>query len=149
MVAADQGTEHGELLDAIDALGKEARDKAAKEKGEVIKEDAPFERPEALTLGDLASKAPGAEWLTDRKLSRVIPHRLRRCGYERVPNPNAERASGMWFINGKRSMIYARADLSPGARLDAARRRCDHGPVHDRKAAMTVVSEHPTSEKAP
>jgi hypothetical protein len=149
MVAADQGTEHGELLDAIDALGKEARDKAARERGEPVKDDAPFERPEALTLGDLASKAPGAEWLTDRKQSRAIPHRLRRCGYERVPNPNAERSSGMWCINGKRTMIYARADLSPTNRLAAAWRRCDHGPVHDRKANMTVVSEHPTSGKVP
>jgi hypothetical protein len=149
MVAADQGTEHGELLDAIDALGKEARDKAARERGETVKDDVPFEKPEALTLGDLVSKAPGAEWMTDRKLSRSIPHRLRRCGYERVPNPNAERASGMWTINSKRSMIYARADLNPDDRLAAARRRCDCGPVHDRKATMTVVSERPTSENAP
>jgi hypothetical protein len=141
MVTADQGTEHGELLDAIDALGKEARDKVAKEKGEPVKEDAPFERPEALTLGDLVSKAPGADWMTDRKQSRAMPHRLRRCGYERVPNPDAERDSGMWRVNGKRTMIYARADLSPDDRLAAGRRRCKYGPVHDRKAAVTVVSE--------
>jgi hypothetical protein len=149
MVAADQGTEHGELLDAIDALGKEARDKAARKKGEPIKDDAPFERPEALTLGDLISKAPGADWMTDRRQSRAMPHHLRRCGYERVPNPKAERNSGMWRVNGKRTMIYARADLSPPDRLAAACRRCDHGPVHDREAAMTVVRERPTSETAP
>jgi hypothetical protein len=149
MVAADRGTEHGELLDAIDALGKEARDKTARDKGEPVKDDAPFERPEALTLGDLVSKAPGAEWMTDRRLSRAMPHHLRRCGYERVPNPNAERDSGMWCVNGKRTMIYARADISPDDRLAAAYRRRDHGPVHERKAAMTVVSDRPTSGKAP
>ena len=74
---------------------------------------------------------------------------LRRCGYERVPNPNAERNSGMWLVNGKRTMIYARADLSPAGRMDAACRRCKHGPVHDRKATMTVVTDHPTSERTP
>jgi hypothetical protein len=141
IVAADQGLEHGELLDAIDALGREARNKAARDRNETIVEDAPFERPEALTLGDLASKAPSAEWLTDRKQSRAIPHRLRRCGYERVPNPDAERDSGMWRINGKRTMIYARADLTATERLEAARRRYKHGPVHDRRAAATAVQD--------
>jgi hypothetical protein len=149
MVAADQGTEHGEMLDAIDALGREARNKVVRDRNETVDEDAPFERPEALTLGDLISKAPGAEWMTDRKQSRSLPHRLRRCGYERVPNPDAERDSGMWRINGKRTMIYARADLSPIDRLAAACRRCNHGPVHERKATMTVVSERPTSENTP
>ena len=148
MVAADQGMEHGEMLDAIDALGREARDKAARERGETVDANAPFEKPEALTLGDLVSKASGAEWMTDRKQSRSIPHRLRRCGYERVPNPDAERASGMWRIKDKRTMIYARADLSPTERLEAARRRCNHGPVHERKATVNVVSERPTSGSA-
>jgi hypothetical protein len=46
----------------------------------------------------------------------------------------------MWRINGKRTMIYARADLTATERLEAARRRCTHGPVHDRKATVTVVS---------
>jgi hypothetical protein len=46
----------------------------------------------------------------------------------------------MWRINGKRTMIYARADLSPTDRLAAACRRCNHGPVHERKATITVVS---------
>jgi hypothetical protein len=136
MVAADRDVEHGELLDAIDALGREARDKAAREKGETIKDDAPFERPEALTLG--IGKAPGADWLADRKQSRAVPHRLRRCGYERVLNPNEQ--SGMWLINGKRAVIYARADLSLAERLAAARRRWRNGPVNDRKAAMIVAS---------
>jgi Family of unknown function (DUF5906) len=148
IVAVDQGAEHGELLDAIDSLGREARDKAARDRNETVKEDAPFERPEALTVGDLAIKAPSAEWLTDRRQSRALPHRLRRCGYERVPNPNAEQNSGMWRVNGKRTMIYARADLTPAGRLEAAHRRCTHGPVHDRKATVTVVSGHPTRESS-
>jgi hypothetical protein len=124
MVIADHGPEHGELLDAIDALGT----------------------PEALTIGDLVSKAPGAEWLADRTKSRVIPHHLRRCGYERAPNPDAGRNSGMWSIKGHRTMVYARADLNPAERVAAACRRRDHGPAHDRKATMTVVSDTATDQ---
>jgi hypothetical protein len=147
IVVADHTVEHGELLDAIDALGKEARDKAARDKGEPVDKNAPFERPEALTLGDLVAKAPGADWLIDRRQSSAVPHRLRRCGYERVPNPNAERASGMWRIDDKRVMIYARADLSPVERLAAACRRWQNGPVNNRKPSMTVVID--TSAKTP
>jgi hypothetical protein len=124
IVAADRGPEHGELLDAIDALGK----------------------PEALTVTDLISKAPSAEWLLDRKQSRAIPHHLRRCGYERTPNPNNERSSGMWRDDGKRTMIYARAELGRAERLAAAQRRCDHGPAHARKANVTVVSDNTGNE---
>jgi hypothetical protein len=38
---------------------------------------------------------------------------------------------------------------APTERLEAARRRYKHGPVHDRKATVTVVSDQPTSESAP
>jgi hypothetical protein len=72
----------------------------------------------------LVAKAPGADWLTDRKLSRAIPHRLERCGYVRTPNPGAERDGGMWLLgekSKKRKMIYARAALSPETRLAAAK----------------------------
>jgi hypothetical protein len=146
IVVADHSTENGELLDAIDALAKEARrDKDAPcEAGTTA---FGLERPEALTVGDLVSKAPGADWLTDRKQSSAISHRLRRCGYERVPNPNAEQNSGMWPVDGKRVMIYARADLSPAERMAAAVRRYRNGPVHNRKPAMTVVSD--TNAKTP
>jgi hypothetical protein len=150
IVAADYDEETGELLGAIDALGREARDKAARARNETVDQDAPFELPEALTLGDLASKAPSAEWMLDRKQSRAIPYRMRRCGYERVLNPDAKRNHGQWFINGKCVAIYARADLAPPERLAAARRRQQYGPVNDRKAAftvaITVVDDSPQKE---
>src|SRR5262249_48124755 len=77
MVNVERSTDYGELEDAIIALGK----------------------PDALTLNQLIAVAPGVEWLRDRKMSRVIPYRLRRCDYVRVPNPDAERNSGLWVIN--------------------------------------------------
>jgi hypothetical protein len=99
MANVDRDFAEAELGDAIDELGK----------------------PDALIIDELVAKAPGADWLTDRKQSRAIPHRLERCGYVRTPNPGAERDGGMWLVNKKRKMIYARADLPPQQRLDAAR----------------------------
>jgi hypothetical protein len=142
IVAADCDEETGELLGAIDALGREVRDKAARS------QDAPFERPEALTVGDLIGKAPGADWLTDRRQSRAVPHRLRRCGYERVLNPDAKGNYGMWFIGGKHVAIYARADLMLSERLEAARRRHQFGPVNDRKGNFSEAKDS-TQRQAP
>jgi len=103
MVNVERSTDYNELADAIDALGN----------------------PDALTIDELVMVAPGAEWLSDRKMGRVIPYRLHRCEYVRVPNPLAERNSGMWRINGKRMMIYARKELPKGKREDAANRLKD------------------------
>lgn len=100
MVNVERSVDYIELVNAIDALGK----------------------PEALTLNELIAVAPSVEWLTDRKMSRAIPPRLRRCGYVRVPNPDAENNSGLWVVNGKQMMIYARKELPLGKRGDAAQR---------------------------
>src|SRR5215475_5874883 len=68
VVSVDRGPEHNELADAIDAV--------AVELGHKRDADGNIKPPDALTLAMLAVKAPGAEWLTDRKKSRSIPHRL-------------------------------------------------------------------------
>jgi Family of unknown function (DUF5906) len=115
MVNVERSADYGELADAIDALGK----------------------PEALTLNELIAVAPGAEWLSDRKMARTILYRLRRCEYVRVPNPAAERNSGLWLINKKRMMIYARKELPPRKRLDAAIRLQKEGPKKQPK--FTIV----------
>jgi hypothetical protein len=113
MVNIDRGPEHNELADAIDAV--------AVELGHKRDADGNIEPPDALTLAMVVAKAPSAEWLTDRKKSRSIPHRLQRCGYVNAPNPDALRSGGYWIINGKRQAIYARETLSPEQRLAAAR----------------------------
>jgi hypothetical protein len=146
MVAVDYGPEHAELMDALDALGRAARDKAVKDRGEPPPtEDTPFERPEAVTLDDIASKAAGADWLRDRKQARVIPHHMRRAGYERVIDPEAVKKDGLWQIKNRRVAIYARAELPAPERLEAARRYRKHGPVHDRKAAVNVAVDNTTT----
>ena len=62
-----------------------------------------------------------AEWLLERKNRRAIPHRMERCGYAAVRNPNAD--DGLWKLQGRRQVVYARTDLSLGAQLAAIEQR--------------------------
>jgi hypothetical protein len=116
MVSVDRGSEHGELTDAIEALGKQI----AQKKGKTPDAQGNYGFPTALTITMLLTLAPSLEWLTDRKMSRAISHRIRRCGYVAVLNRNALESGGMWKIKGKRTMIYARVELTPDQRHDAA-----------------------------
>ena len=60
------------------------------------------------------------EWLRDRKNRRAIPHRLEQCGYVPVRNDAAE--DGLFKINNRRQVVYAKAGLSIRDRLEAARK---------------------------
>ena len=64
--------------------------------------------PDAITLEQLLVKATGAaaEWLLDRKNRRSIPHRLDRCGYTSVRNP--ETSDGRWKVKGKNRSSMSR-----------------------------------------
>jgi hypothetical protein len=98
IVNASVAPEDAELADMIDALGN----------------------PSALYLKQLIDKATGdiAEWLINRKNRRAIPHRLERCGYVSVRNPDAK--DGYWVINGTRQSVYAKSSLSMSDQLAAA-----------------------------
>jgi hypothetical protein len=98
IVNANEAPEDAELADAIDALGN----------------------PEALTPKQLIAAASGAfaEWLSERKSRRALPHRLERCGYVAVKNPEAK--EGYWLIQRTRQPVYAKSTLSTAARLQAA-----------------------------
>jgi hypothetical protein len=71
-----------------------------------------------------------AEWIsaTERRerglapttgTHRALPHRLERCGYVSVRNPDA--SDGYWVIGGSRQPVYAKASLSQQEQLRAAR----------------------------
>jgi hypothetical protein len=100
IVDASRAPEDAELADVLDDLGN----------------------PDATTIAHIAHRATGevAAWVLDRKHRRVIPHRLERCGY--VPVRNDVASDGLWKINGKRQVIYAKAALLPRERLRAAQR---------------------------
>jgi hypothetical protein len=78
--------------------------------------------PDAITLEQLQAKATGSasEWLLDRRNRRAIPHRLERCGYTSVRNPDST-TDGRWKVQGKNRVIYAKASLSLRDQLTAAR----------------------------
>jgi hypothetical protein len=56
----------------------------------------------------------------NRKNRRAIPHRLERCGYISVRNPEAK--DGFWKRQGVRQIIYAKTSLSLEERVTAARK---------------------------
>jgi DNA polymerase I-like protein with 3'-5' exonuclease and polymerase domains len=96
---ANRATEETALQDALDFLG----------------------RPAAVTIKQVLIYPDYelGEWFRDRKNRRVVPKHFRECGYVVVHNP--DRGTGLWVINGQRQTVYAREELPPRDRLDAAR----------------------------
>jgi hypothetical protein len=56
----------------------------------------------------------------ERKNRRALPHRLERCSYVPVRNPDAK--DGLWKLKGERQVIYAKAALSPAEATKVARK---------------------------
>jgi phage/plasmid primase-like uncharacterized protein len=100
VVDASRSPEEPELADVLDLLGN----------------------PDAVTLGLIAGNADAefGDWLKDRRNRRAVPHRLERCGYVPVRNPDDVR-DGQWKIGGKRQTVYARQTLSLRDQIAAAR----------------------------
>ena len=108
IVNASKAPEDSELADVIDKItGK------SDASGNPI-------RPDALHFKLLIAAATDdiLEWLMNRKNRRAIPHRLERCGYISVRNPEAK--DGYWVIDSTRQPIYAKNTLSVSDRLAAA-----------------------------
>jgi hypothetical protein len=96
VVDLNRSPEDAEVADRIDAMGN----------------------PDVITVKMLIGTNPSSDlstWLTDRKYRRSIPHRLERCGYVVVHNPNAK--DGVWKIEGVRHVIYAKATMTPSEQL--------------------------------
>lgn len=98
IVSANCAPEDAELADVLESLGQ----------------------PKVVTVGTIADLAPQpfAEFLTDRRNSRRIPHRMEQCGYVPIRNPSA--VDGLFKIKGKRCVVYARHDLSLRDQIYAA-----------------------------
>jgi hypothetical protein len=98
VVDINRSPEDAELADRIDAIGN----------------------PEVITvkmLIDYRSDSELSYWLRDRRNRRAIPHRLERCEYVSVRNPDA--ADGVWKIDGVRHVVYAKVTLTPAEQLAA------------------------------
>ena len=75
------------------------------------------------TLEQVAGRKPFSEgtiyeWLTDNKNNRAIPHRMETAGY--VPCRYDGRKDGMWTINKRRKVVYAKVDLDLRSQTIAA-----------------------------
>ena len=98
IVDANRTPEDAELADVLEKMGS----------------------PDATTLMQITNVAEGEFeiWVRDRKNRRVIPHRLERCGY--VPVRNDAANDGLWKVNGRRQVIYAKSSLSISDRFRTA-----------------------------
>jgi hypothetical protein len=102
IVDANRSSVDSELADVLDAL----------------------DNPRAVTLQQVIGKADFinnkklADWLSDPKNQRAIPHRFEQCDYVPVRNPN--RQDKFWKIGGRRQVVYALSSLSLAEQLDAA-----------------------------
>jgi hypothetical protein len=77
--------------------------------------------PATVTVAKIvgvATQSDFIDYLKDRKNSRKIPHRFEACGYTPVRNPDAD--DGLWRINARRQVVYARTTLSIRDRIAAA-----------------------------
>ena len=82
-----------------------------------------MDNPPAITLSMLIQRAKLnfvdlADWLADRKNRRQIPHKLERAGYEPIRNDAAQ--DGLWKIDRRRTVVYARRNLTVRDRIKAA-----------------------------
>lgn len=102
IVTANNAPEDAELADILDALGN----------------------PDAVIRDHLIEKADGeiADWLMDRRNRRAMPHRMERCGYTPVRNPNA--TDGLWRLENARQVVYAKTSLTASERRKAAEQLC-------------------------
>jgi hypothetical protein len=100
IVGANHAPEDSELADILDDLGN----------------------PDAVTLLMIAdhprTDATFGQWLRDRKNRRTINYRFENCGYVAVRKEAAK--DGMWRLNERRQVIYAKAALSVRDRYLAA-----------------------------
>ena len=110
IVNVSSAPEDAELADVIDAM----------------------QRPDALTPKQIVAAATGtaAEWLTEPKSRRSLPHRMERCGYICIRNPNAK--DGYWVVNKERQPIYAQSTLSVQERFEAAKKLSDPNDARNR-----------------
>ncbi len=105
-VNAGRAPEDGELADALETLNASLNPGCAEQ-----------DSPPAVTISRIAPFASDSFrlWLTDRRNSRLLPHRMSAAGYTAVPNKAAK--DGLWKVDGRRQVIYARRDLAERERL--------------------------------
>ena len=87
--------------------------------------------PDVVTLEDVYKRAVDLQrrdfytFLGDRHNARKFGFRFAACGYSPVRNLDAK--DGLWRIDGKRQVIYARDAGLSGNKIQAAQKRAAAG----------------------
>lgn len=110
IVDANRAPEDARMMDAIEAAGN----------------------PDAITIGMVIDATHDPEFiafLQDRKYARHVPGRFDDAGYVVVRNTDAK--DGLWSVRNRRVAVYAKATLSLGERIKAARKLAAAAVVKD------------------
>jgi hypothetical protein len=99
IVDADRSAEEAELSDILERLNS----------------------PAAITIDRVVGEAEYklVAWLNERRNRRVIPLKMESAGY--VPVRNESARDGLWKVDGKRKVVYARSELTLRDRLVAVK----------------------------
>ena len=131
----------GRLQQIEEALEQQRRN--ADPKGEQLQDLLDkLGNPDAVTLDQIIKAASDtsifgiANWLTDRKNRRLIPHWLGVVGY--VPVRNEARGTGLWVDAGVRQVVYAKKNLELRERLKAVT-ALQHRTSGDSEAVKAVT----------
>jgi hypothetical protein len=120
-----QSNSDPEALDLAEAIEKLRGDPEVLTGPEVLTIEALRQIGRDGVNGDLV------DWLSDRKNRRSIPHKMDRCQYTPVRNPDHK--DGQWKIGGKYHSVYALKSLGINAQLTAARDLVEAGTLHSGK----------------
>jgi hypothetical protein len=120
IVQSSQAPEDAELADVLDKLHEyDAKTGVyTKEPARVVTLQGIINAASEGIPEDQINKHSFVEWLKDRRNAWQIPYRLEKCGY--VPVRCDSNKTGLWIRNGRRQVIYGRADLTHRERYTAA-----------------------------
>jgi hypothetical protein len=122
IVNSNRAPEEGELADVLDRLGnpnavtiEQITNEANEDNDDVFSRHG---HRYGHGNGRNTDRNTFHAWITDRKNRRAIPHKMEACGYVPVRNSGKD---GLWVVDSKRQVIYAKSELSISDQNQAAR----------------------------
>jgi hypothetical protein len=132
IVGANQAPEDSELSSLLMMIGDSE-----------LPDAVTVEQVAATALRNLSEFGNFYSMITDKKSRRTMPGRFERAGYVSVRN-RGDRKDGLWAVNRKRQVIYARKELSINAQYAAAEALIKEAG-RDTKAAAAKAAAEPAN----
>jgi hypothetical protein len=114
IVTSSMAPEDAEIADILDQLGNPKVVTLREIINQALANLSPEQRLQK-NRGDIA------EYLQDRRNSRLIPHRMEACGYTALRNDGA--TDGLWKVRDARQRIYMQAGLTEFEGVKVAKKR--------------------------